>query len=98
MRTDFVSLFFELAQAGALSPMYCHGTCSRFKLTQYCGHAAPHAFGGSSVYHGGSVIEGTASELEIRKPVLILGLSLSSVLRGESHLPSLDLRFPHLFG
>ena len=76
MLTDFVSLFFELAQAGALSPEYCHGTCSRFKLTQYCGHAAPHAFGGSSVYHGGSVIEGTASELEIRK-VLILGLSLS---------------------
>lgn len=78
MLPGVVSLFFELAQAGALSPECCPGTCSRFKLTQYCGHAAPNTFGGSSVYHGGSVIEGTASELEIRKPVLILGLSLSS--------------------
>lgn len=77
MLTDSVGLFFELAQAGALSPEYCHGTCSQFKLRQYCGHAARHTFCGSSVYRGGSVIEGTASELEIRKPVLILGLSLS---------------------
>ena len=77
MLTDSVGLFFELAQAGALSPEYCHGTCSQFKLRQYCGHAARHTFCGSSVHRGGSVIEGTASELEIRKPVLILGLSLS---------------------